>query len=800
MVKKAVKNRNSSAQKATLYLVVYDENNEVVDISVSPAVSIDAGATGELVADSVELPDLDGYKFRKYIWSDILKPYTEEIAKLNFTADGYNRRAELNWNEKEDLGDVEFEVYRDGVLIATTTNGGYIDEDVARGQHSYCVNVVDYQGNVIYQTPSAIVTVKSMDDVDDTVLYTKARLNTNGDEEDVNKGILCYRTNKLYPSVYAQYYFNNVTDDIYAQIMASNVAYAHDGSDGPIVVKRVTDDYGITKDAWFTTKSYCFTDTRPGRQVKDSCMYFNVVNQSITPEDNTLTIFVDYLGNRNGLKLEYMNFTMDGETLKQSSTSSTVYDITTNSWKTARFELTDAYFDQTGTNFFNGKTDFRITSGGADLYVSSVTVVKGKGEEALAKYASLNPSFTNDVSDTGSALYPDGVSIDFTSGTVVSNGIRNFRREDNMNADASGAIVQDEDGSYYLSTQRAMNGENVKQTYAYFEVDDKYMFGNKDNTAIVEMTYKAEYDTPLNWLSHVYNKSAGTAAFNTGKSVANLKANAQEPWQTITFKVDGIAFNNMDNGGCDFRMAIPADLADPNKQLKIRKLTIRNASATERNVAVNDDTFRVFIAGDSIAAPYATGSTTIGWGMRLPNYISASIVNKALPGSSTKTFPNLNSILYSAKEGDYVLMQFGHNDSMTYDPRGVEVDQYKVNLRNYIKSVRKEHAVPVVLTSIPRYDVANGVLYYGEGDVIQAYRDAAIEVASEMGVAYIDVASKMGTKAADYTAEQLEPMFVDEGNNLRVHLTEAGATFMAELIAEELGAHTKLNTIKDYIR
>ena len=796
-----VKNNGTTADKATVYLAVYDENNNLIDLAMSDPVALEAGASADISTDTVTLPDLDGIKFRKFVWTSTLKAYSEnEIEKLVLSADGYNRKAVLSWIEKENLGeDVTFEIFRDNMYIGETDAGSYIDTEVTRGEHTYQINAVAPNGEVIYQSAIAVARVTSMDDIDSSVVYTKARLNTNSEEEDINKGLLCYRTSKLYPSKYAQYYYSDITDEMYTTILESGVAYTHDGSDGPVIVKKVTDDYGITKDAWFTTRSYCYTDTRPGKQVKNSCMYFNVVDKSITPEDSNLTIFVDYLENRSSLTLDYCNFTMNGETLTQSNRTVNSNDIKTNGWRTAKFEITDAYFDQTKTPFFNGSTDMRLSSGGNDLYVSSIVIVKGTGNEALKKYASINPSFTNNVINTGSDLYEDGVSIDFTGGKEVVNGIRNFRREDNANADASAYITKDDDGEYYLTTQPAVNANGtVKQTYAYFTIDDNYMFGIEDNVAEVEMLCKVEYDMPLNWMSNAY--TGGNATSNVGKTVAQLKVKEGEPWQTIKFTVDGISFNNLDNGGGDLRLYVPAELEDANKQLKIKKITIRNANSVERKIEELSTDTRIFIAGDSIAAPYSAGSTTIGWGMRLPNYTSVNVVNKAQPGSSTKTFPNMNSILYSARQGDYVLMQFGHNDSMTYDPRGVEVDQYKVNLKNYVKNVRKEHAVPVILTSIPRYDTANGVLYYGEGDGIQAYRDAAIEVAEEMGVAYIDVAAKMDEKATGYTAEQLEPMFVDEGANLRVHLTESGATFVAELIAEEIKNHEKINVLKNYMK
>ena len=798
-----VKNNGKISDTATMYLAVYDENGSLTDVSASLPVTIAPGESAQLTADAVTLPDLDGISFRKYVWSSALKPYSQAPeAKINLFAQGYNRKAVLNWTEYEELGDdITFEIYRDGYLLDTTSKGAYIDEDVTRGEHSYQINALDSKGSLVYQTGCAIVNVTSMDDVDSSVVYTKAHLNMNGEEEDINKGINCHRTSKLYPSQYSQYYYGDLSDELYAKIINSGVAYTHAGSDGPVIVKKVTDDYGITKDAWFTTKSYCYTEKREGKEIKDSFMYFKVMDKSITPEDKNLTVFVDYFANRSSLTLGYCNAVIEGETITQGTRNVSVGDVVTNGWRTAKFELNDAYFDQISTTYFNGTVDMRLASNGSDLYVSSIVIVKGTGNEALKKYASLLPGFSNNVSGVGSAKYPDGVSIDFSSGTPVMNGIRSFRREDNKGADASSFIACDEDGEYYVTTQQVLNSNGTaKQTYLYFGVDDEYMFGINDNSAQIELTYKAEYDTQLNWLSYTYNPETGEAGTSTIKKIAQLSANPQDPWQTIRFSVDNIAFDNLDNGGCDFRLAIPANPDDANKQLKVRKLVIKNANATDRNIFVNDEEVKIYIAAASTAASYDATSPILGWGMKLSDHTSAQIVNYAKPGSSTDTFPNMGAILDSVQPGDYVFMQFGHNDSMLDDPRGVEVEQYKINLSNFVKSVRQKHAVPVILTSIPRFSVSDGILLHGGDDAIEPYRQAASEVASELDVACIDTAGRMAEYTKDMTSDEIEAMFCDEGYNNRVHLTEPGAACIACVIADGIMENEKINVLKDYMK
>ena len=63
-------------------------------------------------------------------------------------------------------------------------------------------------------------------------------------------------------------------------------------------------------------------------------------------------------------------------------------------------------------------------------------------------------------------------------------------------------------------------------------------------------------------------------------------------------------------------------------------------------------------------------------------------------------------ILQAADKGDYVAIQFGPNDSWLTAPngRGCTVEEYKENLRNYVISIRKTGATPVILTSTPSSD------------------------------------------------------------------------------------------------
>ena len=212
--------------------------------------------------------------------------------------------------------------------------------------------------------------------------------------------------------------------------------------------------------------------------------------------------------------------------------------------------------------------------------------------------------------------------------------------------------------------------------------------------------------------------------------------------------------------------------------------------------------YRLFIAGDSIAAKYAETSTTVGWGMIIPDNFEkdVAVVNYAQAGSSTKTFPNMAPILNNIGRNDFVIMQFGHNDSMS-DSRGVDVATYMANMKSFVQQIRAKGATPIIATSTCCYLFEEGKFNYNiDSDGIMKYRNAAKQVAQQNDVAFIDVAYLMTQRASGYTKEQLDEMYVDEGYNNRVHLTQKGAEFVAKIISDEIKANAKLTKLSPLVK
>ena len=126
--------------------------------------------------------------------------------------------------------------------------------------------------------------------------------------------------------------------------------------------------------------------------------------------------------------------------------------------------------------------------------------------------------------------------------------------------------------------------------------------------------------------------------------------------------------------------------------------------------AFSQETVTVFLAGDSTMAPkLETKRPESGWGEHLQKHFDEKRVrveNHAMNGRSTRTFINegrWQAVVDKLKAGDYVLIQFGHNDSARDRPdRYTPPEDYRRNLERFVADVRARKATPVLLTPVVR--------------------------------------------------------------------------------------------------
>lgn len=230
----------------------------------------------------------------------------------------------------------------------------------------------------------------------------------------------------------------------------------------------------------------------------------------------------------------------------------------------------------------------------------------------------------------------------------------------------------------------------------------------------------------------------------------------------------------------------------------------------------------LYIIGDStVQNGSGKGSDSLwGWGSFMNLFLDTKkieIQNHAKGGRSSRTFVTegrWDSIMKTIKKGDYVLMQFGHNDggelADTLRARGTikgigeeSKDIYnpirKVNetvytygyyIRKYANEAKSKGAIPIIVSPVPRNK-------FNEKSKIEKdqYGIWASEVAQQTGAYFLDLNTMVIEKYEKMGAKNVEGFFPKD----HTHTNEAGAVFNAELVAKGIRDLKKCG-LKNYLK
>lgn len=203
--------------------------------------------------------------------------------------------------------------------------------------------------------------------------------------------------------------------------------------------------------------------------------------------------------------------------------------------------------------------------------------------------------------------------------------------------------------------------------------------------------------------------------------------------------------------------------------------------------AAEKNTITVALAGDSTVCNYKAPNTHIaGWGQLIVKYFNdkVTINNFAISGRSTKTFTengDWQKLLDS--KPDYILVQFGHNDSHGKGkPESTDANtDYKENLRKFADDAKKIGSQIIFVASMHRRTFDKSGKLTSE---LQVYVDAMKDVAKEKNILFIDLytsSGKMMTELGDEKSAFLSCKAED-----RTHFSPEGADKIAQLIVEDL--------------
>ena len=208
----------------------------------------------------------------------------------------------------------------------------------------------------------------------------------------------------------------------------------------------------------------------------------------------------------------------------------------------------------------------------------------------------------------------------------------------------------------------------------------------------------------------------------------------------------------------------------------------------------------IYMAGDSTMQTYRGNyAPQQGWGQRMQELVKdgVKVNNRSIGGRSTKSFKNekrWESLIREVKKGDFVIIQFGHNDGTKAKPERYAdpKTEYKDNMKQFVEDVRGAGGIPIIATSIPFG------IYLEDGKLkppgfLDPYLQSAREVAAEMKCDLVDLyayADRELNAAGEEKGTSLYlvlnpgdyPNFPD-GKSDRCHICFRGALFYAKAFA-----------------
>jgi lysophospholipase L1-like esterase len=220
----------------------------------------------------------------------------------------------------------------------------------------------------------------------------------------------------------------------------------------------------------------------------------------------------------------------------------------------------------------------------------------------------------------------------------------------------------------------------------------------------------------------------------------------------------------------------------------------------------------VYLIGDStMSVKDSKAYPETGWGMPFVYFFDSTVTvdNRAQNGRSTRTFMAENRwqpVVDKLQEGDYVFIQFGHNDEVPTKKSYTTEVEFKNNLLKYITDTRSKKAQPVLLTPVARRK------FDSTGQVVSThaiYSQIVRNVAKENKVPLIDLDAKSQALLQQWGIEKSKLLFnqlvpgehpnYPKGVEDNTHFNELGARVIAQLVLQgirELGLELEERVVK----
>ena len=217
----------------------------------------------------------------------------------------------------------------------------------------------------------------------------------------------------------------------------------------------------------------------------------------------------------------------------------------------------------------------------------------------------------------------------------------------------------------------------------------------------------------------------------------------------------------------------------------------------------------IYLAGASSMQDYPeTRAPLTGWGTALKSRVKegCNVFNMALGGRSSKSFiteKHWEKLLSKAKKGDFVIIQFGHNDTVAGEKNFYRFTQpekvFPHYLKIYIAEARERGLIPVLLTQTVycKFDANGRAVNNHASDMAfggERYIASVRKVAQETGVDFVDINAAAMAKFSTMSKQEIIDLYMTfpagkyknypKGRTDMVHLRTEGAEFYADILVK----------------
>lgn len=207
----------------------------------------------------------------------------------------------------------------------------------------------------------------------------------------------------------------------------------------------------------------------------------------------------------------------------------------------------------------------------------------------------------------------------------------------------------------------------------------------------------------------------------------------------------------------------------------------------------------VWLIGDStMANKEIRAYPETGWGMPFKYFFDTTVTvdNRAKNGRSTGSFLKeglWQPVMQAMQPGDYVLIQFGHNDEVKTKSTYTTEEEFSANLAKYISETKSKGANPVLITPVARRKFDDAGHIQGTHDV---YSNLVRQAAAKYSVPLIDLDKESQALLQQYGLETSKLLYnyvapgehpnYPDGKQDDTHFSELGARKMAQIVLADI--------------